>query len=416
MLGPLLAPLRAVRAYLKLSPLAREERRRDGRGLPDADPGIEACVSACLEWLGRAQELSATQDGGVARDFGLNRRGGLNQGGAGGWAASYPETTGYIIPTLLEVAARRKDEVLRARARRMLDFLTRIQLPEGAFQGGVIGATPVRATTFNTGQILLGLAAGTREFGGAYESAMHRAARWLVDTQDSDGAWRKHGSPFTASGEKAYETHVAWGLFEAARLAPAEKYGEAGLANVRWALKSQRPNGWFENCDLLDPRRPLTHTLGYALRGILEAYRFTADRGTADAAFLDAALVTGRGLLGALRPDGSLPGLLDQDWRAAADWCCLTGNVQVAHCWFLLARLTRDEKFLRAGKLANRFVRRTMRLDGPEGIRGGVKGSFPVWGEYLSYEYPNWAAKFFLDAQFAELDLDAQLAELDLTS
>ncbi len=382
--------LRGFRRHLKLSPEARTERRRDRAGLPKEDPGIEACMDACVEWIGRAQDNSATHDGGVARDFGLNT----------GWAASYPETTGYLIPTVLELAARRKDAALRERARRMLDFLVRIQLESGAFQGGVIGATPVRPTTFNTGQILKGLAAGVREFGAAYEQPMHRAARWLVETQDGDGAWRKHGSAFTVSGEKTYETHVAWGLFEAARIAPGEKYGEAGLANVHWALRAQKSNGWFENCDLDDPERPLTHTLGYVLRGILEAYRHSQD-----ASFVNAAEMTARSLVNALRTDGSLPGRLDSEWHAAADWSCLTGDVQIAYCWLRLYQLTGDPEYLKAGKAANRYVRRTIRLDGPDGIRGGVKGSFPVWGGYLTYEYPNWAAKFFLDSNLLESDL-----------
>ena len=385
-----LGPIRAARHYLKLSPLARAERKRDHRGLPEADPGIAPCIDACLDWIARAQDNSATKDGGVARDFGLNT----------GWGASYPETTGYIIPTILEFASRRNDDALRDRARRMLDFLVGIQLPDGAFQGGVIGATPVKATTFNTGQILLGLAAGARDFGAAYEPAMHRAARWLVDTQDPDGAWRKHGSAFTASGEKTYETHVAWGLFEAARLAPTEPYGEAGAANVRWALQAQQLNGWFENCDLNHPDRPLTHTLGYVLRGVLEAHRFSGDT-----TFLHAAQLTARALLAVQRPDGSLPGRLDRAWNPAADWVCLTGNVQIAHCWLMLSRITGDAQYLRAGKAANCYVRRTMHLEGKDGIRGGVKGSFPVWGEYLTYEYPNWGAKFFLDSHLLELDL-----------
>ena len=35
------------------------------------------------------------------------------------------------------------------------------------------------------------------------------------------------------------------------------------------------------------------------------------------------------------------------------------------------------------------------------GVRGGVKGSHPVDGGYMTYRYPNWAAKFFMDAAMA---------------
>src|SRR5205085_10345256 len=124
---------------------------------------------------------------------------------------------------------------MRERARRMTDWLVRIQLPGGGFQGGKIDMTPVMPVTFNTGQILLGLAAAETAF-GQYREPMRRAADWLVHTQDPDGCWRKHPTPFATAGEKEYETHVAWGLFEAARIDPDRGYAEAGLANVAWAL------------------------------------------------------------------------------------------------------------------------------------------------------------------------------------
>ena len=40
-----------------------------------------------------------------------------------GWGTSYPETTGYIIPTLIREARLSGDHSLLERARRMLDWL-----------------------------------------------------------------------------------------------------------------------------------------------------------------------------------------------------------------------------------------------------------------------------------------------------
>lgn len=150
-------------------------------------------------------------------------------------------------------------------------------------------------------------------------------------------------------------------------------------------------------CCLDDPARPLTHTLGYALRGVLEAHRFTGDR-----ALLEASRRTAEGLLTALGPDGFLPGRLGHDWRPAVRWACLTGTAQIAICWFLLHRLGAGRHFLDAARRANRFVRRTMRVDGPPETRGAVKGSFPVGGEYQAFAYPNWACKFAVDASLLE--------------
>jgi hypothetical protein len=287
----------------------------------------------------------------------------------------------------------------------MLDWLVAIQFAEGGFRCGSIGDYPVVPVTFNTGQILLGLASGVEEFGDQYRRPLRRAADWLLKTQDPDGCWRRHPTPKAKPGEKSYETHVAWGLLEAARVEPHRSYAEVALANVRWALRAQRENGWFENCCLDDPTQPLTHTIGYALRGVVEAYRFTRED-----SFLRAARKTADGLLTAARDDGFLPGRFRSDWQGSVPWACLTGSVQIASCWLLLYAATGDTRYRDAAWAVNRFVRRTMRSDGPPETRGGIKGSYPISGRYGAYQYPNWAAKFFVDANMLEKEMrDAEI-------
>jgi hypothetical protein len=377
---------------LALPVAARRERACDMRGLSADDPGMDRVIEAGVAWLGRAQDHSRSGDGGVARHFGL----------IDGWGASYPETTGYIVPTLLAYAGEReaeKAQEARRRARRMLGWLVSIQFPEGGFQGGTIGARPVVPVTFNTGQILLGLAAGVRAFGDEYRAPMRRAADWLVKTQDCDGCWRRHPTPFAAPGEKAYETHVAWGLLEAARIegSAGSGYADSALANISWALRRQTPNGWFEKCCLEHEDRPLSHTIGYVLRGLVEAYLFARDR-----VFLDAAVRTADGLLSAIGPDGFLPGRLRQDWRGAVRWSCLTGTAQIACCWLLLHEQVPRSSYADAARAANRYVRRTVKLDGPPDVQGAVKGSFPINGGYCTFQFPNWACKFMIDGNLLE--------------
>ncbi len=386
----LLNRARKVRDDLALPEAAKSESRRDKRTAELSDPGISASVSAALDWLGAAQDNSLSNDGGIARDYSL----------VSGWRASYPETSGYIVPTLLRGQPGHSPEVHRERARVALDWLVSIQLDGGGFQGGVIGQTPVVPVTFNTGQILIGLASGVAELGDEYRASMCAAADWLVSTQDDDGAWRRNPTPFAKAGEKAYETHVAWGLLEAARMEPSRGYGDAALRNIRWALGKQRDNGWFSDCCLNDASQPLTHTIGYVLRGVIEGYRYSHD-----AALLGAALLTANGAMSALRASGFLPGRLREDWTAAVKWACLTGSVQIAHCWLLLHQITGDEKFLDAARRTNAYVRARVRVDGATELRGGVKGSFPVDGEYGKFEYLSWAAKFFIDANILEQEV-----------
>lgn len=373
----------------RLPAAARAERRRDLQGVPPQDPGAAAVIDAAVGWLARAQDQSRSADGGVARDFSL----------VAGWATSYPETTGYIVPTLLSEAEIQGRDDLRERARRMLDWLAAIQRDDGGIQGGKIDAPIKQSVTFNTGQVLLGFCAGVRTF-GRYHDNMHAAARFLRDSLDDDGCWRSHPTPYAAPGEKAYETHVSWGLFEAERLAPNNGYGSAGLRQVGWALGKQKENGWVADCCLNRPAEPLTHTLGYYLRGIIEAHRLSREPG-----LLTAARRTADGLIGAQRPDGALPGRLRGDWSAAVPWACLTGVSQIAACWLDLFEETGRAGYLDAARRANAFVRQTVRADGDPDLRGGVKGSFPVDGAYGRYEFLNWAAKFTIDANRKELAL-----------
>lgn len=394
-LNSLLDRARKVRAELTLPAIAKAEVRRDARVTQRRDPGIAAAIDAALEWLGAAQDNSTSRDGGIARHYSL----------ISGWSASYPETSGYIVPTLLRGRPGRDAGPHRDRARAVLNWLVSIQLPSGGFQGGMIGQTPVVPVTFNTGQILIGLAAGVAELGDAYRPSMRAAADWLVSTQDADGAWRKNPTPFAKAGEKAYETHVAWGLLEAARVDPDRGYQEAASRNIRWALTKQRPNGWFADCCLTDPSRPLTHTIGYALRGVLEGYRFGGEQ-----LFLDAALRAANGALSALAPNGFLPGRVRRDWSGSVSWACLTGSVQIAHCWLLLYQITGNKKFRDAARKTNAYVRAHVRASGARELCGGVKGSFPVDGEYGQFEYLNWACKFFIDANILEQEIGSSAA------
>lgn len=373
-----------------ISKEALQELQIDQRGLPTQDPGCAEVIHACTEWLCAAQDNSTSADGGVARDFSLIK----------GWSSSYPETTGYIIPTIIDMARRTGNNDLHARARRMLDWCVAIQFAEGGFQGGKIDAVPQVPVTFNTGQILIGLAAGVASYGDDYLGAMHRAASWLRDTQDGDGCWRQHPTPFARPGEKVYETHVAWGMFEADRVAPGHGYGAAGLRQVDWGLTKQQPNGWFESNCLDDAVNPLTHTIGYALRGLLQAHLFS---GRAD--LLAAAVLTGASVANVVAADGYLAGRLDRDFEPAVSYVCLTGSVQIAHSLFILYQLTGERRYLDAGRRLTSFVRRSIKIVGPADTRGGVKGSFPVNGAYGQWAYLNWAAKFCIDANLLEAEL-----------
>ena len=156
---------------------------------------------------------------------------------------------------MIEYSKARNDPDALARPKRMLDWLVSIQFPEGGFQGSVIGTLPDVPVTFNTGQILLGLASGTLEFGDGYRPAIRRAAEWLVNTQGAGGAGGKFPFALTEATDKAYETHFR-GAFEAARREPEAVTAEAAQKRMRpWAAGGQR---LVRDSCLSDRHRPLT--------------------------------------------------------------------------------------------------------------------------------------------------------------
>src|SRR5438445_10675787 len=177
--------LRALRAHPLLNPMALAEGWCEWLWGHPGDPEHEPHLVAAIEWLVRAHD--ATPDGGVSRAFSLaDRR----------WQPSYPETTGYIIPTLYAAARRLGRPDLAARAERAARWEIEIQLPTGAIRGGVIGE-PESPAVFNTGQVLLGWLAAFEESGqGTFADAARRAASYLVATLDGDGHWRRGNSRF----------------------------------------------------------------------------------------------------------------------------------------------------------------------------------------------------------------------------
>ena len=71
----------------------------------------------------------------------------------------------------------------------------------------------------------------------------------------------------------------------------------------------------------------------------------------------------------------------------------------MALIWFRLYARDGDPRLLNAALKALEQVKRAQSIHNPDpGIRGGIPGSDPIWGDYIPNRIPNWAAKFFIDA------------------
>ena len=367
----------------------KEEVEQDKKLCPQDSFSDERHIKETLQWILRAQD--AVGDGGVSRAYSASK---LSAVKYKGWEPSYPETSGYIIPTLITASKYSNDSIYLQRAGKIADWEIGIQLPSGAVMGSVVTAPPSPAV-FNTGQVIFGwLALFNETRQDKYLHAALRAGDFLLSVQDMDGAFNRGNSNFALKGATTYNTRTAWALVELGLATGSQRYIDSGRKNIEHALLKQHDNGWFgDNC-LNDPEKPLLHTIAYATRGILES-------GIAlnETRYVQAALKVLEALIGCQRNDGGIPGRWDSDWSSKADWDCVTGDAQAAILWIRAHAVTGNPKYREAARKAIDFVKRTQKLEHANpGIRGGVKGSFPFDGPYGQFEMLNWAAKFFCDA------------------
>jgi hypothetical protein len=347
------------------------------------DPEVH--IREAAQWLTRAQDHG--------RDRGFSYGASLD----GDFQASYPETTGYIIATCLALADFYHDADFTQRAVEAGDWEIAVQLPCGAVQAGKYSSEDPqpKPAVFNTGMVLLGWAplySRTRE--KRYLEAGRRAADWLISVQEADGNWVRGHSPLAAERISIYNVKSAWGLCEFGITAGDGAAVQAAVRNARFALTHQRPNGWFADCCLTDGNKPLLHTIAYAMQGLLGIGLLTVKE-----EFVAGAARCADSLLRLMRDDGFLPGRIDDSFRGAVCWCCLTGSAQTSIVWSQLYRHTGKRAYLDAARAVNRYImsRHDISSRNPA-VRGAVAGSWPVWGEYGKGMVLNWATKFFIDA------------------
>jgi hypothetical protein len=101
--------------------------------------------------------------------------------------------------------------------------------------------------------------------------------------------------------------------------------------------------------------------------------------------------------------DGQMPGRFDKNWSPIVKWSCLTGMAQISIVWQRLFKIMGEKKYKDAAEKVNNFLKKTQDISSKNpGIRGGIKGSYPVNGDYGKYRVLNWATKWSIDALMLE--------------
>lgn len=370
----------------------RHALRDQGRYLARATRPVHGEIAprarAAVNWLLFAQR--ATPDDGVSLGYFPCR------GQRHGWMPSYPETTGYIITSLLAYAECFGDPAVQDAALKMARWEIAIQMPSGAVQGGPVCPPPQQtAAAFNTGMVLEGWCSAFRATGAAeFLEAGRRAADFLVGDLDENHYFRTNGAYVSAGEIKTYTCLCAWAMYRFGEVSGKRRYQDAAIKVIEAALRQQQSNGWFAHNGLTGSHAPLTHTIGYTLQGVLEV-GVAAHRQD----FVDAAIKGVAPLIARIDRRGLLPGCFYADWEPALFSSCLTGNAQIAIVCYRLHERTGANEYKRAADMLVGALNALQALDSPsQALNGAIPGSFPIFGLYMRAGYPNWATKYFLDA------------------
>lgn len=353
-------------------------------------------IKAGIEWLSLAQDMAS--DGGISQRYSLLSDANCHQSG---WQPSYPETTGYIIPTFLNYAALTKQIHYKERALRMADWLLIVQKGDGSIKGGNVKSS-MDSLVFDTGQVIFGLVDTYRNtHDDKYLAGAIRAGDWLIKTQNTDGTWIRYS--FNAIPH-TYYSRVAWALLELYRITSEGEYLKSACKNIDWVLTNQRHNGWFDQAGftLEDHKAPLTHTIVYTMRGVLECGLILNNE-----KYISAARKSADAILQRVSDKGCIPGRFNSQWEKACRYSCLTGDAQLSIIFLKLYGITKDKFYFELAKTVNIFLKSKQLLHTKhKEIRGAIPGSSPIWGGYEPFSYPNWATKFFIDALMLEDSID----------
>lgn len=342
-------------------------------------------LDAALGWIKTASALN--QDKGISAEYNLLKN----------WSGPYPETTGYIINTLLTLYRVRNDHELLAWAKRLGDWELDIQREDGAILSNLVG-TNVRV--FNTGQVMLGLIdiyETTLE--KKYLEASIKAAKFLVTTQESDGSWIQN----TYCGARTYHSRVSWALLKLYNITKDESYLTAARKNTGWVVAQFKSNGWIASCGF-NSDKPITHVLDYSIRGLLEIALISKELDQ-EFGLMKTIECSLEHFVAALKNqhvrgiDHLCPQAFDEDWKGDVRSSCLTGNAQFAYTLLRFNDVKKNSSFEEA---ANKLLKtlgifQNIQTDYAP-VRGAIPGCFPYDIGYHNFGFPNWATKFYLDA------------------
>ncbi len=339
---------------------------------------FENRTKATLQWL--EESIKATHYQGSAAYYHLWK----------GWAPAYPETTGYIIETLFDYADYFSDDHYKKLAVSCADWLCSIQYSDGSFPGGV--GSNGQPIIFDTGQILFGLTrtyVETNEY--RYLSAIESAVQWLVENLQEDGSWQRFS--YVEGYVPSYYTRVTWAILYANAALKDEVITQKMSFALQYYTAKITEQYTIQDWSFAPKKLAYTHTIAYTLEGMLESALILQNK--AIIIQIEKIIIK---LVYLYQVEGKLAGRYDANWQGDYRFTCVTGNAQLSILLCRFYEVSQDYSYHRFAIGFFEDIEAAPWTLPTKGLQGAIPGSQPLWGAYQRFAFPNWAAKFYLDA------------------
>ena len=337
-------------------------------------------IQLAAKWLLYMQN----SDGGYSRKFSFIK----------GKDKSYIETTGYIIPTLIEAGLYLNEEKYINSALKAGKWLLEIQNNDGSFSE----IDTNKPYAFDTGQCLIGLNylyEYTKE--KKYLAAAKKASYWLYENKEKDGSWQK----VAYNNQKhTYYTRVAGAMYRYAIISDDEIIKQSALKHIQWVLDNQNKHGYFKYSSFIEGVPAYLHTLMYILEGLLDIYEYDHDKQILEAILKNSEKFKDINL----NRDLILCSEYDEDFQCINDQRCITGLAQWAGVALRLYKITNDDDYKKCA-INTLYYLKAKQLKSSS-MKGGFSASIPFWGKYGGFDFVNWTNKFFIDSMLIYDKLD----------
>ena len=306
------------------------------------------------------------------------------------WSKAYPETTGYLIPSLMRIQEQ-EDIDTSVEVEQCMRWLAEdVQFKDGGFPSLYAGNT--RPSLFNSAQIALGFHAyGSRN--SSYKVQELKLVNWL-SKQLEEGKKEIH---YRGDFIPSYYTRVVWPC-----LLMSQKHEHVVLQHLAEKLLKtlllRIDKDFFPLKSGFQGDKAFTHTLAYTVRGLMESAILLDDSDLLQLCRnqIDAQISSLK------KHQLRFAGCYMPSWEGDFSFRCLTGEWQWVIIFLKAFQLFKEQKYF---SLAEELIHR---LDSTHFLypKGAVLGSKPLWGAYMPWKAPNWAAKFALDALLLYKKLD----------